>query len=500
MKKNYFKMIGITLLTILSCLTFNKSLISYAETINVTSSSTGQFTFGGLGDIYLEQGGGLEYINDGDDETFCWFTGSPTPNESYILLELPEVTSIGDVRVLFHNTDLMTCKLQYSLDGTTFEDMCIINKNKYVYDIRDQQIDAKYLRLLASETNGGSWVKIYDFSYNNMLDKPIVSYDGLTFIDREWNDKNNMIDEDMDTYTWFDWKNEPGAYIALTYLETQTINSIYIFTSHDETTDHFEKMFFSYSVDGINFIEIENSTYIDEYEVVLNLESPINAKAIRVTAPEQENSGFAIREFGINHTLVDAPISFDKESTYTYQGTSISPTYAIPFMTTASITYTKNSTFYSNEAPVEPGWYALVVKVNANGWYKETEMHKVFLIQDTKEHFIEKWNDALQKGVCNYAYNSSNEEYENLLYIYSECLSAEVKNEIKDYVWNEVSTIADTIAYIECIKALNTASNSNVVNLLVIDNTHIFLVALVIGITSLLFVSYYLFNKKKYVK
>lgn len=501
MKKNYLKVIGISLLTMLSCLALNKPLVSHAQTIYATSKSTGgQFTFGGLGDVYLNAGGGLDCINDGDDETFCWFSGTPTPNESYILLELPEVTAIGDVRVLFHRTDLMTCKLQYSLDGASFEDMCTIDKNEYVYDIRDQQIDAKYLRLLATETNGGCWVKIFDFSYNNMLDKPIVSYDGFTFVDRDWNDKNNMIDEDMDTYTWFDWHNEAGANITLKYLEMQTINSIYIFTSHNDNSDHFEKMAFSYSVNGTDFIEIENSTYVNEYEVVLNLESPINATAIRVTSPELEDSGFAIREFGINHTLVDAPISFEDGSVYTYQGTGLSPTYNIPFMTTATVTYTKNSTFYSNEAPTEPGWYALVVKVSANGWYKETERFMVFQIQDTKEHFIEQWDATLQKGVCDYAYNNDNDEYENLLYIYNECLSTEVKNEVNKYVWNDVSTIAETMAYIESIKALNTTSSANGVNSLLIDNSYTALVVIIIGITSLLFVSYYLLTKKKYAK
>ncbi len=463
--------------------------------------SSVEFTYHDLGNIYLDAGGGLECIDDGDDSTFCWFGSAPTVGSSYLQMNFSDIVTISDVRVLFDTNDKMPGELSYSSDGENFTYLATIDKNEQVLDIRSNPIEASCLRLTSTIANGGAWVKIFDFSINNLSDRPIVSYEGFAFVNVSWNDVNNMTDKNMDTYTWFDWHNEAGAHITLQYSQVQTITNIYLFASHPNTDDHFKYMTFYISTDGEQFIQVGEECYIDQYEVMVTFETPLEASYVRVVSKELEETGFAIREFGINHEKVEAPITFANDSVYTYSSSGITPSYTIPYLTEAEIHYTYHSEFYSNDAPVKPGWYALIVTVKESLYYQSTMKYTVFCIQDTKDHFIEEWNLAMEKGVCDYASQTGdNANYEYLLEVYRDCLTEETRSEIDSYQWSDASTIAETMAYIDSLRALNNQETASQLNLLSggYDSSIAMLMLSIISGGFLILVGYYFTAKKKY--
>ncbi len=460
---------------------------------NQAANVTTTVTHYELGGIYE---GTVENLLDGKDDTYCWFR-SPTKNVSYIQLTLSETTLIYDVRVLFHATDRMIGELSYSMDGENFTLLSAIQKNEQFVSLR-APVPAKYLRLLETEDNGGCWVKMFDFSFNS--GRPYVDYDGLTYINRDWNSVDNMTDNKMDTYSWFDWRNQAGANITLTYSEVQEVHNIYLFASHPETSDHFQKMIFYYSLDGNDYTLVGEDLYVEQKEVFIQLSSPVQAMYIRVVCPETQDMGFAIREFGINHVKEKAPITFTNDSFYTYTAEQITPTYTIPFLTEAKIEYTSHDVFYSYEAPTKPGWYALVVTIPETAYYQETSSFAVFCIQDTKEHFISEWNLAMSKGVCDYATNSGDmANYEYLLEVYRDCMTNEVRDEVSNYQWSENSTILETMQYIEMLRSSYTSQEASQAGSLIhsVQDTNALVMMLIMGFGLALVGGYYLLNKKR---
>lgn len=470
-----------------------KTSLSASETVTTTVS------YYELGDIYQ---GSLDNLIDGNDETFCWFH-APTKGVSYIQLAFSESITIGDVRVLFDRTDRMIGEMSYSVDGENFTTLGTIDQNEQTLNFRDHPVEAKYLRLLETEDNGGCWVKMFDFSFNTLEGRPIVTYQGFAFIPRDWNSVDNMTDKNMDTYCWFDWKNEAGADITLTYSSIQEVQNIYLFASHPDTSDHFQRMTFYSFLDGNTYTVVGEECYLDQREVMIQLEQPLQAKYIRVVCDETQDMGFAIREFGINHVKEEAKIVFTNESFYTYTAEGQTPTYTIPYLTEAEVHYTYQSEFYSNEAPSKPGWYALVVKVKESLYYLETEKFTVFCIQDTKEHFIEQWNEAMSKGVCDYANGSGDlANYTYLLDVYNNCLTNEVKNEVSNYQWSENSTILETMEYIETLRSLSHQESASQTSFIMTSQKtdSIILLILILLLGGGIISGYYLFHKKRFLK
>lgn len=448
--------------------------------------------------------GTLENLVDGNDETYCWFK-APTRNVSFVQLNFSEPIAIYDVRILFDThiddnaspADRIIGDLSYSEDGTTFTNISRIDKNEQLVKLETPATQVKHLRLLSTENDGLSWVKMYDFSYN--CGRPYISYNGFTFVTEYWNSVNNMTDNNLDTYTWFDWKNSAGADITLSFEDIKEVRNIYILTSHPRTGDHFQKMSLYYSLDGNNFTLAGEDCYVEQKEVLIELPTPVQAKYIRVVCPEQQNMGFAIREFGINHEKVAAPITFSNTTPYTYTSEAITPTYTIPFLTEAEVHYTYHEEFYSNDAPTKPGWYALVVKVKESAYYSETSKFSVFCIRDTKEHFVSEWTLAMNNGVCDLATNSEKKaNYDYLLEVYKDCMTDELRNEINNYQWSDDSTIQETMQYIEMLNtAANDQTNANAEYFInSIHNTNP-LIIVILGLGLIATVTYYLLNKKR---
>jgi len=446
-----------------------------------------------LGGIYE---GTVENLLDGNDDTYCWFK-APTENVSYVQLSFSEVITVYDVRVLFHETDRMIGEMSYSLDGENFTSLGKIDKHEQFISL-ENPVQAQYLRLLETESNGGCWVKMFDFSFNS--GRPYVSYNDFTFVNVDWNSVNNMTDNNLDTYTWFDWKNKANSNITLRFDEAKEVRNIYMLTSHPKTEDHFQKMAFYYSLDGNNFTLAGEDCYVEQKEVFIQLPTPVQAMYIRVVCPEAQDMGFAIREFGINHEKVEAPITFDNTTPYTYTSEAITPTYTIPFLTEAEVHYTYHEEFYSNDAPTKPGWYALVVKVKESAYYAETSKFSVFCIRDTKEHFVSEWTLAMNNGVCDIATNSEKKaNYDYLLEVYKDCMTDELRNEINNYQWSDDSTIQETMQYIEMLNSTaNAQTNANAEYFInSIHNTNPLMIIVILGLGLTLVGTYYLINKKR---
>lgn len=500
MKRNHKARLFSTILAFVAMLGFgnpssqNAVKGSAAIVPNQVADVTTTVTHYELGGIYE---GTLENLLDRNDDTYCWFH-SPTANVSYIQLTFSEIITVYDVRVLFDKNDRMIGEVSYSTDGESFVSLLTVDKNEKFYSL-ENPVQAKYVRLTETDGNGGYWVKMFDFTVNS--GRPHVNYDGFTYVVRDWNSENNMTDHDMNTYAWFDWRNEAGANITLRYDEVKEVRNIYLFASHPETSDHFQKMAFYYSLDGSSYTLVGEDCYVEQKEVLIQLSSPVQAKYIRVVCPEKQDMGFAIREFGINHEKEKAPITFSNNTPYTYTSEAITPTYTIPFLTEATIEYTSHSAFYSYEAPIKPGWYALVVTIPETAYYLETSEFAVFCIQDTKEHFISEWNLAMSKGVCDYASNTGDmANYEYLLEVYRDCMTNEVRDEVSNYRWSENSTILETMQYIEMLRSRSTSQTTSQTGSFIhsVRDTNAFVMMIIVmGFGLSLIGGYYLLNKKR---
>ena len=251
--------------------------------------------------------GTLDNMVDGDDSTYCWFEGRPE-NNATIRIDLGKIEKITDIRVLFGNPtggDYMKGILEVSVDAKTYIEVGSLNGIENVIDLRDTPINARFL--LLRNTNTGTWVSIKEVSINTIdPNAPVVSYQGLDYVSSyAANGLNNMLDKDMNTYTWFDWRAEPGSFVQIDYRNVIEINNVVFYQNHSEHAgDYFRDCSFYYSLDGVSWKLIGNDNYLGVTDIVIDLSSnPIKARYIKVQTNIRTDYGVTIKEFGVNYDI-----------------------------------------------------------------------------------------------------------------------------------------------------------------------------------------------------
>lgn len=253
--------------------------------------------------------GTLENIVDGDDATYCWFSGQPEEG-AFVRIDLEEVKEIHDIRVLSGNAngrDCMSGEIQYSLDAKTYTTIGKLNGEETILDLRTSPIEARFLRLVNKGT--GTWVAFKEVSINNLSMDAVnaISYDGFTDGPQRGTTVDAIIDEDEGTYCWFGRATEE-AYVKYDLGEEKEIRDIQVLTGNEEGNDTMYG-FVEYSTDGVNFTKAGNLT--GAKTVVDFRDAPIRARYIRLT-----NNGtatwVAIRDISINRLSEDEPlVSFE---------------------------------------------------------------------------------------------------------------------------------------------------------------------------------------------
>ncbi len=132
---------------------------------------------------------------------------------------------------------------------------------------------------------------------------------------------------------------------------------------------------------------VEFNTYFEKDEVNIGTSIPTEPGTYSFIVETVENDQYvsarAFRWFIIKSpTLLEPTITFGETVKFPYDGNPHTPTYSVePAGLHYTIHYEQDEKFYSNEAPVEVGWYALIVEVEAGNGYAATKKWCTFEIQ-----------------------------------------------------------------------------------------------------------------------
>ncbi len=270
---------------------------------NLSMEFVNAIEYGGFTDGI--QQGITDYILDDDENTFCWF-GRAT-SDAYVKVDLGEEKEINSIQVLQGNAsgdDTMNGVVEYSTDGSEFINVGQLSGNKTIIDLREHPVRGRYLRIKNSTT--ATWVAIRDISINKLDDNtPSVSYNGLKFVNLYKSNISGINDGDLSTYAWFDFQGAAGSYVQLDLRKTISLNNLVFYQGcEDVPTDYFRDFSFQYSTDGENWKTIGEEHYLatDDTNLELNikLDTPIEARYVRVVTNVLMEYGATIREFNVN--------------------------------------------------------------------------------------------------------------------------------------------------------------------------------------------------------
>lgn len=258
----------------------------------------------GLESVYK---GKIENIFDGNEETFCWFAG-PALEGAYVRIELDEITTIKDIKVvcgndLLDSTDYFIGKVQLSTDAKNWVDVGLTSDSAIsTLDFRDNPVQAKFIRLFADKTYSTKWVSIKEIEFNQIpLSQPKISYSGMEGIYK--GDLFKMVDKNLDTFCWFSSNVSAGGFIKIDYRQIKEIKDIKItFGTLNEPEDIGKNDKFvgvlQYSTDGENWTNIGSMNSLTvEFDVRAN---PITARYLRMYTDETQSGWVAVREIQIN--------------------------------------------------------------------------------------------------------------------------------------------------------------------------------------------------------
>ncbi len=263
--------------------------------------STGRYsgvTYRGFNGIYE---GTVDLANDGNLDTYVWFDGYPASN-AHIRIDLGEIKEIRDIHILqgnAENRDYMDGYVEYSIDGRNFERIGKLNGLDTTIDLRLNPINARYIRLINSNTK--TWVAIKEIEVNTLDNYAgIVTFGNIDLEDELYGHANisHMIDGDDTTFTWFAINKTPNAYIELDMLAIKEINNITLHMANsNSTSDYFHSYAILISSDGINYEKIGEYT---EAELNLVLTQSKQARYIKVMSLDTDPYGIIVREISAN--------------------------------------------------------------------------------------------------------------------------------------------------------------------------------------------------------
>lgn len=262
----------------------------------------------GIGVIYYGfngiYDGDVSNIIDNDLSTYCWFNDVPK-EDAYILYDLGEVIELKDIKITFGNErglgDHLVGEILISTDGRNFEKISDINCDEFLLDLRTSTRLARYIKLANKGTE--TWVSIKEIEINTLPKlNGIVTLTGINLEPSVTTSLDNMIDNDLSTFTWFEINKNEHAEIVVDFLNLQKINTISLFMGKESSPyDYFYDYSLLVSIDNVNYTLVGEEHYLDKKELILDLtDSNINARYIKLVSNSSSPFGVVIREFNIN--------------------------------------------------------------------------------------------------------------------------------------------------------------------------------------------------------
>lgn len=442
----------------------------------------------------------MNAIVDGDNTTGIWFA-QPLEVGNYIQITYTAPKKMNYLKYVFdtgdHAGDYFVFKVQYLSNSNWIDATSEIDYGGEGVASFNEAVTTTAIRMTV--TNGrGVWAKIHEIE--TMYTAKVIN-NGFTLV----NTLGNMVDNDIDTYTWFDWHYTSENNVVLDYGKNITVNNIMLLTGHyDHPLNELGTAVLSYSLDGTTYTDIGTYTGINIYADLSA--APVEARYIKMTPvlTGQSSEGLQIREFGANLSKFTPNYTFSGDTVFSYDDNPHMPKLVVPEGVTYTYHFEQNDKIF-NEAPTAIGTYSLVYVTSETDEYNSYSHWVVFTIKYTKESFMYEWAklraDGGENGICGYL-NDANSALAKVLDNYN-TLTAEEKEWVKTQIDDGDVTIGETLKYIASARSwINekldaTNEVNNVVVTLEKDNYSVAGIALiaVLGIASL--VGYFVLNKKR---
>ena len=267
--------------------------------------------------------GKIEDIIDGNKSTAAWHDGYETVGQ-YFQVDLSKPTTIYGVDILNGTTDKPQdtfgyAKLQYSTDGTTFQDLNKEVYGEYASEVNVSNIEIENVvavRYICTQTSSGNkWPAMREFTVvtqpvqqEEFTKEVIYTPDGWTVSQSEL---SKIIDGNLDSSVHFNVRQNgypdatnsmiPGDYIGVKLSKPITLGKINILQGrNDSDNDYMKNAKLQYSLDGENWVDVGN-IYKNTINVVADLsDQNITAQYVRLVNTETQNNWFAIREFSVD--------------------------------------------------------------------------------------------------------------------------------------------------------------------------------------------------------
>lgn len=445
-------------------------------------------------DLAIYQGSPNNVI-DQDDTTHLWFNSAGNIG-SYVQLQLKEAQLISSIRISNGKGtggDYLNGVVEYSLDGNEFIEVGELptSKDAKYFDLVDQNIVAKYIRL--RETSKSGWIAVSEVTINAELP--------MEFSKAEWNEAFNhysgtyadLFDKNLETYVWFDWKFTNEAYLIVDLRQVRDVKNVVVLLPVSDDNYFSEEVLNVYaSIDGESYAKIGEGT---GKEIVLNVEN-CQARYIKLT-PElngQASHGVKIYEVAINYNFAD--VVFSGENFYELGTEFDIPTATINEgeLKNAEVvtTMTKNGVAVEEINKNEIGTYEITVSILENGFQNAKTFTKTFKIGYQAVDILVAKLDSLNTCEDYLKASEIRQDYENLTSemktVFNETLCAD----------NNECTQIEKLEYMEYLSTLHNTpdSSSNVLTVLA-AHQEVSVVIVVIIFTVLSFALYTIIKRKK---
>jgi len=244
--------------------------------LNVLDENEARVTYGGF-DGGIKQGD-VTNVADGDDNTFVWFEGRPADG-AYVLIDYRKVQNASSINILSGNPsgDAWQGYAEYSADGTNFTGLGDVKGLSVMFDLRDNPIEFRYLRIVAQDA--GHYVSLREVKLN-VLDEnaPKIKIEYSEFKGIYEGSLYNIVDGDENTFVWFEDTPSDGANVTIDYGVMQNVSSLRVLSGKADGGDAWAG-YVEYSTDGVNFVKLGD---VNGASVTLDLQAtPIEFRYLR---------------------------------------------------------------------------------------------------------------------------------------------------------------------------------------------------------------------------
>ncbi len=318
----------------------------------------------------------MNAVVDGDNTTGVWFAQAFEVG-NYIQINYSAPKEMNYFKYKFATNDYYVFKIQY-LNDSTWTDIVSEVDGAEKTVMFDEAITTTAIRMTC--TNGrGVWVQLFEVE---TMYTAKVTNNGFTLVESK--PLGNMIDNDIETYTWFDWHYTSDNNVVLDYGKNITVNNIMLLTGHyDHPNNELGTAVLSYSLDGTTYTDIGTYKGINIYADLSA--APVEARYIKMTPvlTGESPEGLQIREFGANLSKFTPNYTFSGDTLFEYDGEAHSPVVTVSYGVPYVVTYdSQDLGLFGQEEAIKPAFWSMVINVEENDIYANfTGSHwKVFQI------------------------------------------------------------------------------------------------------------------------